>query len=407
MSDSRQNTNPTNRKGSPHSQDMYSPDAAAGESSSTQEQRPEGQRTNMMEADDSSGNWSNNEHDSSKAGTPDYDTTQQTRGKERKRKSKEPADPTLKHAKRKEQNRVAAHVSRNRKRLLTDELQHTVLAFTQANSVIRRKNEELESILQHAQTYISTHKLTTDDEYDRRSRYNASDTDDHRLNTNQDDPGKTPALHHHVEMKRDDERILPPPVSAIPPPQHNIPLLATLPPIGTTMDAMLNFQMAISSSMNSSVLQQGLGGGGGIDSLYTQPAPPQVAPQHPPPEAPSMHMQHPLDFPAVPTAAVLAAAATQMYSNQWMDPFTSMLQQPQAHVAPFLMPHQQIAMQQYILLQQQQRIIQQNELIIQAQQTQVTAGATGQPLVSDQQQKSGEQIQYQTQQKQDDITKRG
>ena len=146
-------------------------------------------------------------------------------------------DEIARHELRKEQNRRAAIISRGRKKVLLNELNNTVDAFTKANKSLKEQNEELELLLKKAQACIG---MLKEDDSD-------PDADGRNLQTTQ-----TPLylaerrtnltsiqLGHDSTGSSSNSRSN----------RINFPL----PPIGTSMDAMMNFQVAASAQVEEAM----------------------------------------------------------------------------------------------------------------------------------------------------------
>jgi bZIP transcription factor len=128
---------------------------------------------------------------------------------------------------RKEQNRRAAVMSRGRKKLLVEELQKSVHYFTETNSALNEQNNQLNDLLNQAQAYV---KLMT-------GRRNANENDSDK---------KQPAKRYkdnspEVLVKKKNKSS-----SELSHPRIN---RVSLPPVGSSMDAMINFQLAATANM--------------------------------------------------------------------------------------------------------------------------------------------------------------
>lgn len=136
-----------------------------------------------------------------------------------------------------EQNRKAASESRKRKRILLDELQRSVIFFTRANDTLKLQNQNLQTLLEQAQSQINN--VNDKQKEDVGNKEPAATATELSSEDNNDEKKKMPL-----------PIVLPPPLPVLPQMSNFLNTVET----GATIQAMTNFQQAASAAMKAALL---------------------------------------------------------------------------------------------------------------------------------------------------------
>ena len=144
-----------------------------------------------------------------------------------------------------EQNRKAASESRKRKRILLDELQRSVIFFTRANDTLKQQNQNLQTLLQQAQSQIKNMDKKNDE----------SNSEEAKATTATATPSEHSTQDSSNSQNNEDTVKVHLPI-VIPPAQAPLQISNFLNTVetGATIQAMTNFQQAASAAMKAALL---------------------------------------------------------------------------------------------------------------------------------------------------------
>ena len=144
-----------------------------------------------------------------------------------------------------EQNRKAASESRKRKRILLDELQRSVIFFTRANDTLKQQNQNLQTLLQQAQSQIKNMDKKND----------KSNSEEAKATTATATPSEHSTQDSSNSQNNEDTVKVHLPI-VIPPAQAPLQISNFLNTVetGATIQAMTNFQQAASAAMKAALL---------------------------------------------------------------------------------------------------------------------------------------------------------